>query len=366
MASHNYILLVVLILLLGFLVLSSKQKLMKKGWLKRVVNTTAIIAIVFMTFAVVLFPDLRSVKTTGEYSYASSTLELTDRSRIEGYKSDGSFRKLSVLVYYPDNDSIKRNACSLIVFSHGGISTKTSNLSLYKELASHGYVVVSIDHTYHALSTEIDGNKVYIDSGYMKELNTENSHTDIKNSYVRFQKWMKLRTGDINFVIDTFTQKSVKESNLFYSLIDAESIGVAGHSLGGSAALGVARQRNEIKAVIALESPYMCDITGVNGNGFTWNTRPYPCAVMNIYSDSGYPLIEADNKYVQNKNYLYNNGNVEYYYIEGSNHYSLTDLVRKSPILCALLGGGYRKSGYDTLEFINQKSLAFFDKYLCR
>jgi hypothetical protein len=56
--------------------------------------------------------------------------------------------------------------------------------------------------------------------------------------------------------------------------------------------------------------------------------------------------------------------NVKYYYIEDGNHYTLTDLVRKSPILCALLGGGYKKSGYDTLEFINQKSLAFFDKYL--
>jgi hypothetical protein len=28
-----------------------------------------------------------------------------------------------------------------------------------------------------------------------------------------------------------------------------------------------------------------------------------------------------------------------------------------SPILCAVLGGGYKKSGYDTLLFINQKSL---------
>lgn len=364
MAFHNYILLVVLILLISFLFVSYRRKLMKKSWLRRVVNTFTIIAIVLIIFAVVLFPDLRSVKTTGEYSYTSCVLELTDTSRIEDYKSDGSYRTLSVLVYYPDADSIKNNTCPLIVFSHGGISTKTSNLSLFKELASHGYVVVSIDHTYHALSTEIDGKKVYIDSKYMKELNAEDSHSDIENSYACFQKWMELRTGDINFVIDSFIQKSVKESDSFYSLIDAKSFGVAGHSLGGSAALGVARQRNDIKAVIALESPYMCDIIGVNGNEFTWNTKPYLCAVMNIYSDSGYPLIETDNKYVQNKNYLYNNGNVEYCYIEGSNHYSLTDLVRKSPILCALLGGGYKKSGYDTLELINQKSLAFFDKYL--
>jgi hypothetical protein len=198
----------------------------------------------------------------------------------------------------------------------------------------------------------------------MKELNAEDSHSDTENSYECFQKWMKLRTDDINFVIDTFIKKAANENNSLYSLIDANSIGVAGHSLGGSAALGVARQRDDVKAVIALESPYMYDITGVSGSEFIWNTDPYPCAIMNVYSDSGYPLIESDNKYVQNKGYLYNNGNVEYYYIEGSNHYTLTDLVRTSPILCALLGGGYEESGYDTLEFINQKSLVFFDKYL--
>lgn len=364
MAFYNYTLLACVFLLIGYLIISSKKNLIKMGWLKGVVNTIVIIAIVFMIFLVIMFPDLKSVKTTGEYSYKSCTLELTDTSRLEDYKSDGSFRKLSVLIYYPDDNSIKNNTCPLIVFSHGGISTKTSNISLFKELASHGYVVVSIDHTYHSLCTEIGGRKIYVDSEYVKELNTEDSNKDIENSYKCFQKWMKLRTGDINFIIDTFIKKSLIENNSYYSLINSKNIGIAGHSLGGSAALGIARQRNDIKAVIALESPYMCDINGVNGNEFLWNTEPYPCAVMNIYSDSGYPLIQADNKYVQNKKYLYNSGNVEYYYIEGSNHFSMTDLVRKSPILCAVLGGGYKKSGYDTLEFVNQKSLVFFDKYL--
>lgn len=62
MATYNYILLVVLIILLGFLVASSKQKLINKGWLKKVVKIFTIIAIIFITFAVLLFPDLRSVK----------------------------------------------------------------------------------------------------------------------------------------------------------------------------------------------------------------------------------------------------------------------------------------------------------------
>lgn len=364
MAFYNYILLMVLILLISFQIISVKKKLIKKSLLKRIVNVVVSIAIVLILCTVALFPNFKSIPTTGEYSYESCVLELTDTSRIEEYKTDGLPRKLSVLVYYPNEDEIHNNTCPLIVFSHGGISTKTSNLSLYKELASHGYVVVSIDHTYHALYTEIEGDEIYIDSGYMRELNKEDSHSDMENSYRCYQKWMKLRTDDINFVIDTFIEKSSTESNSFYKFVDANSIGVAGHSLGGSAALGVARQRSDIKAVLALESPYLYDVIGVDGKEFRWNTNPYQCAVMNIYSDSGYPLIETDNKYVQNKNYLVNSGKIWYDHIEGSNHYTLTDLVRTSPVLCALLGGGYEKSGYDTLKSINQKSLIFFDEYL--
>jgi len=364
MAFHNYILIALSVILLAFLVIQAKRKLIKKAWLKRLINTVAIVAVAIMVLAVVLFPGLTGVKTTGSYAYASLTFELPDESRIESFKNDGSFRKLSVLVYFPDTDVLLNRSCPLIVFSHGGISFATSNISLYKELASHGYVVVSIDHTYHALYTKIGGKTIFIDSGYMNELNTENSHKDIENSFNYFQKWMDLRISDINFIIDAFIESASKEGNSFYNLIDIDNIGVIGHSLGGSAALGVARQRSDVKAAVALESPYMSDITGVDGDNFTWNTTPYSCAIMNIYSDSGYPLIEADNKYVQNRNYLYNSGNVEYYYIQGSNHYTLTDLVRTSPILCAVLGGGYQKSGYDTLEFVNQKCVAFFDRYL--
>lgn len=364
MASYNYVLLAVLLLLIAFRIMSVKRPLIKTGWPRRVTNVITASAIVGILGAVALFSNLESIPTTGEYSYASCVLELTDASRIEEYRTDGSPRKLSVLVYYPQEDEVPNKSCPLIVFSHGGISTKTSNLSLYKELASHGYVVVSIDHTYHALYTVIDGARVYVDPGYMRELSEEDSHSDIENSYARFQKWMKLRTDDINFVIDTFIERSADGSDSFYRFVDANRIGVAGHSLGGSAALGVARQRKDVRAVLALESPYLCDIVGVDGKDFRWNTDSYQCAVMNIYSDDGYPLVGTDNKYVQNENHLINSGNIRYYYVEGSNHYTLTDLVRTSPILCVLLGGGYRKSGYDSLQLINQKSVAFFDEFL--
>jgi len=364
MAVRSFLLIGIAVIFAVVIALMSVFKIPGIKWLRKLLKGIGIVICTALILAVILFPGLPSVKTTGSFSYNSIVLQLDDESRLETYVSDGSCRKLSVIVYYPVKKSIEKNSCPLIVFSPGGISLKTSNVSLFEELASLGYIVVSIDHTYQALFTTIDSRRIWIDPGYMKKLNTEDSHKDIANSYKCYQKWMGIRTGDINFVINTFISQAKKSDNGFYSLIDPQKIGLAGHSLGGAAVLGVARQRKDISAVIALEAPYMCDITGYSRDKFTWNTEPYNCAIMNIYSDSGYSLIGHDNKYVQNANDFYNAGNMEYYYIKGSNHYSLTDLVRTSPILCRVLGGGYLKSGYETLKFINEKSLTFYDQYV--
>lgn len=364
MAARSFILLGIAVMFAVMIILMTIFKIPEIKWLRKLLKGICIAMCTILMITVILFPGLSSVKTTGPFSYDSIVLQLNDESRLETYVNNGSYRKLSVIVYYPTGKSIEANSCPLVVFSPGGISIKTSNVSLFKELASHGYIVVSIDHTYQALFTTIDDKKIWIAPGYMKELNTEDSHKDIANSYKRYQKWMAIRTGDINLIIDTFISEAKKSDNGFYSLIDSQKIGLSGHSLGGSAALGVARQRKDISAVIALEAPYMYDITGYDGDKFTWNTEPYNCAILNIYSDTGYPLVGSDNKYVQNANYLYNKGNIEYDYIRGSNHFSLTDLVRTSPILCSILGGSYSKPGYETLKLINGESLEFYDKYL--
>ncbi len=364
MAAENYIIIAVAVLLLVCGICLRAFKIPRARRLRGLLSVFSFILAFILVLKVILLPEFGSIDTTGEYAYASVTFQMEDASREETYESDGGNRKLSVIVTYPDSGSVAEGSCPLIVFSHGGISYKDSNTSLYRELASHGYIVASIDHPYQSLFTSIDGRKVWIDSGYLKELQTEDANEDIANSFACYQEWMKIRTADISFVIDSFVAEAAKSDNGFYSLIDTSRIAAMGHSLGGAAALGVARQRSDIRAAVALESPYFCDITGYDDSGFTWNTAPYDCAMLNIYSDSGYPLIETDIRYAQNRRYLKNEGSVEYGYIEGSNHYTLTDLALKSPILCALLGGGYSAPGEETLKTINEQCLAFFERYL--
>jgi len=95
---------------------------------------------------------------------------------------------------------------------------------------------------------------------------------------------MGIRMGDINFVIDHILAET-KSSNIdrVYELIDTAEIGVMGHSLGGSAALGIGRMRGDVSAVIALESPFMYDIEGVKDGEFVFINEEYPVPVLNVY-----------------------------------------------------------------------------------
>lgn len=223
-----------------------RKKQEKKSYKKSRIIGKAVVMTLLMFIATlpsIIFPQYAEIKPTGQYKVSTVNHTYIDTSRIETYTNTGEKRKLNVEFWYPKNTSGKY---PLIIFSHGALGVKSSNETLYNELASHGYVVCSIDHTYQCIYTTDDkGNTTYVDKGYEKELNEENAQKNPQLSYELYQKWMKIRTGDINFVINYILAKSrINASNAEYKLVDPTKIGVMGHSLGGSAALGIGKMRN--------------------------------------------------------------------------------------------------------------------------
>lgn len=343
------------------------SKVDKKEFEGRKIGFQFIGTLLLVTVAVVpafIFPQYKPLETTGAYQVATITDTYTDTARVETYTTTGENRMLNVQLWYPQN---AHGTYPLIVFSHGTTGTRTSNLSLYNELTSHGYVVAAIDHTYHALFTTFaDGRTVWMDTGYINEFAAEDAHTDRQQSYAFYQKWMNIRMDDINFVIDTILSKA-QEGNpeTVYTLVDPEKIGVTGHSLGGSAALGIGRVRQDVGAVIALESPFMYDIEGTKDGEFVWNAEPYPTPVLNVYTESWDHLGEWK-QYAQNYALLSDTDAAAYnVYIRGAVHLSLTDLSLSSPFLTNMLTGKKATIDAETcLRTINRISLEFFDSYL--
>ena len=86
-----------------------------------------LLAVLLALSPALVFPQYKPLETTGEYSVETVTYTYIDGSRIETYSNTGGPRKLTVQYWYPENACGKH---PFVVFSHGSLGVKSSNLSL--------------------------------------------------------------------------------------------------------------------------------------------------------------------------------------------------------------------------------------------
>jgi len=101
---------------------------------------------------------------------------------------------------------------TLLVFSHGYQSINIQSFELMENLASHGFIVISPEHTGNAQASKDD----------------------------TFDEAAANRVPDVSFLIDEMFARNRDPRDAFYERIDEESVGVAGHSFGAMTAIGMA------------------------------------------------------------------------------------------------------------------------------
>jgi heme/copper-type cytochrome/quinol oxidase subunit 2 len=112
-----------------------------------------LLLIVLAVFPILIFPKYDQIKPTGEYLVGTKSYTLTDVSREEYFTQEKDNRKVTIQYWYPEvqsgqQETIAEGKFPLVIFSHGAFGYRMSNYSTYQELASHGYIVCSIDtHT---------------------------------------------------------------------------------------------------------------------------------------------------------------------------------------------------------------------------
>ncbi len=320
---------------------------------------------IFLTFMIlpgILFPQLDQVGATGPYTVDTTSITFVDASRTEPFSNTGENRKLTVQFWYPAVEAAS-DKFPLAIFSHGSFGYRGSNLSTFSDLASNGYVVCSIDHSYHAFfSQHDDGSVTPVNMDFLNDaVNITNDQYDEQTTYDKTHEWLDLRTSDMDFILDCILSNATSEiPKPLHTLIDQEKIGLFGHSLGGAAAAQLARERTDVDAVIVVDGTMIGEeIAFEDGQGIL-STEAYPVPLLNMYNDSHYE--DAKQQGTAYNNFSASSNAIEAYdiVIRGSGHLNFTDLPLFSPALAGMLGTGDADARY-CIETMNQCVLRFFN-----
>lgn len=344
----------------------------EKSKKKSAVVFSTIISIILIAtnmFPAFLFADYNGRPLTGEYEVKEDQIIMVDESRTEQFETHGSYREVPVHFYYPDNADLADHSLPLVIFSHGAFGYYQSNSSTYMELASHGYVVASLDHPYHSFFThDTDGRLITVDPEFFQTAmyvggnDNEMSEEDV---WEITSKWMEIREADMNFVIDELENNNYDQE--WGRLMDTSRIGLMGHSLGGATAVTVGR-RSDISAVIDIDGTMLGEQTGVEDGMPAVNEERYTTPLLAIDNDEHHnSRIEArETGYVYSNNVILDNADEGYStYFRGAAHMDLTDLPLFSPVLAGMLNASDSSVDHEEcIDTLNRIVLEFFDCYL--
>jgi dienelactone hydrolase len=220
---------------------------------------------------------------TGPHPAGTASVWLTDTSRPDPWASGVNARELMVSLWYPAVPSdgrraqymtpaeselqltsrgitgippdtlstVQTNAISdarpagrqhslpLVVLSPGFTNSRSTLTALAEDLASHGYVVAGIDHTYESHATAFPDGRV------TTCLARDAPRRD------RMEQVAAGRAADVCFVLDELTGAHPAWPGA--GLIDPSRMGMAGHSAGGAAAIAAMLADSRIRAGIDMD-----------------------------------------------------------------------------------------------------------------
>ncbi|MBE1531847.1 alpha/beta hydrolase family protein [Actinomadura algeriensis] len=133
----------------------------------------------------------------------------------------------------------------VVLYSPGLGDPRTWNTALVQDLASRGYAVVTIDHTYESSEVEFPGGRLATST--LLESPPPTTPGEIA---ALLKKAMAARVADTRFVLDRLPGLDRRH---FGGALDLRRVGMAGHSAGGFAAAQVMHDDRRVRAGINMD-----------------------------------------------------------------------------------------------------------------
>jgi hypothetical protein len=129
----------------------------------------------------------------------------------------------------------------VVILSPGNGTNIEFYTSLAGEIASHGYIVIGLNHPYDVPAVELS-------SGAVAPYDKDQWLLDAAAHQEYITERIKVRTADVVFALGQLA--GMNSSGPFAGIIDVHSVAVAGHSLGGITASEACKADARIKACL--------------------------------------------------------------------------------------------------------------------
>lgn len=241
----------------------------------------------------------------------------------------------------------------VLLLSPGFGASNFMYTSMTENLASHGYIVVAIEHSYY---TEIP--TLFPDGRITKEkviLTEDPSIWDSMEEHM--QQWV----DDVKFVLDRLYDLNGEDPHhILTGKMNLQRLGMLGHSFGGAAAAQVMHQDSRVRSGVNMDGfPYGAVIEGGLPNPFLYIQTTDSDDFANPSKYSGLDVKEEYMKekaeLVQRKNGILKNGGLEWV-VPGADHMSFSDITLYSPV--------FGNRDLSLLEEVNEKLVQFFDDHV--
>lgn len=204
-----------------------------------------------------------------------------------------------------------REKWPVVLFLPGYGAARAFYTSLAVGIASHGYVVLCLDHPYEAAITQLANGKL--------ATTIENFQPGDPDRLGFMKDRLDIRVADVKFVINQIENKS-SNADTFFTSLDLNRIGIAGHSLGGATGAAAMADESRIKAAV--------NIDGTLYGGLPKSTVYRPFLLIESKKDE----VGRFERYEAGNQALFKQFHGGYRYeLEDADHYSFTDV----PLLLA-------------------------------
>ena len=278
---------------------------MRSKFLK--IISTTVLAIVIV-LAVSILPNLQLPKPTGKYVVSQTVFRWVDPSRREVLTDDpDDFREVIATSWYPaepgtgaiapyfpgfstvsksliesgevaqwevmglrfirsrnlSNAELANSALSypVMILSPGNGTNIEFYTILASEIASHGYIVVGLNHPYDVAAVELSNGRVadYDKDQWLLEPIDHQAYTAER---------IKVRTVDVLFVLDQLEILNSSAGSRFAGKLNLNSVAIAGHSLGGITASEACKEDSLFRACLNFDGlqrggPFSMDATAI-------------------------------------------------------------------------------------------------------